>query len=219
MKTDLYQEQKEYFRQAYVTGEHGWPIHEATSFVLRALRQIRKKKGKAGRVLDLGCGEGRHTLAAAREGFEAVGLDYQPLALKKARVIAQTSGVRGRFRFLAGDAFNLPLRPGSFDAVIDYGCLHHVKMSDTRRYAESVFPLLPPGGHFILSCFSTRFKHHPGEKRKRNWICHKGHYDRFFRKSDFKDLFGRWFNRVMIEEERDGHYAFWHVLMEKKAGK
>ena len=131
---DLYQTQKEYFKQAYVTGEHGWPVYEATSFVVQSLRRIRKKvKGRPGRILDLGCGEGRHTIAGVREGFQAVGLDYQPLALKKARSIAIKSEVRRGFRFLAGNAFNLPFRPGSFDGVIDYGCLHHVKMPDTTR--------------------------------------------------------------------------------------
>lgn len=216
---DLYDAQKAYFRKAYESGEHGWPVYEPTSFVVRGLRRIRKKiKGRAGRILDLGCGEGRHTIAGAREGFQAVGLDYLPLALKKARSIASQNKVRGKLRFLAGDAFNLPFQPGTFDGVIDYGCLHHVKMPDTTRYIQSVFPLIPAGGYFILSCFSTRFKHYPGEKRKRNWITHKGHYDRFFRKSDFKNLFGQWFKIETIEEEREGHHAFWHVLMEKKPG-
>ncbi|HEY5648165.1 MAG TPA: methyltransferase domain-containing protein, partial [Nitrospiria bacterium] len=86
----LYQEQKEYFRQAYLTGDHGWPVHEPTSFVVRSLRQIRERmKGEAGRILDLGCGEGRHTFASVREGFEAVGLDYQVPALDRARAIAE----------------------------------------------------------------------------------------------------------------------------------
>jgi SAM-dependent methyltransferase len=216
---ELYQKQKKYFEKAYQTGEHGWPTAGPTPFVLRALSRIRKSAapGRA-RVLDLGCGEGRHTLACAREGLDAVGLDYQPMAIRRARVFARREKIqiRGRFRFLVGDAFRLPFHPDSFDGLIDYGCLHHVKIGDTRRYLKSVLPCLKPGGYFILSCFSTRFRHHPDEKRRRNWLVHKGHYDRFFQKRDFKTLFGKEFEILKAEEKADGLYVFWHVLMRKK---
>ncbi|MBI3611148.1 MAG: methyltransferase domain-containing protein [Nitrospirae bacterium] len=213
----LYQKQKKYFEKAYETGVHGWPTVGPTPFVLRALTRIKTAAASGrGRILDLGCGEGRHTLASAREGFDAVGLDYEPLAIRRARSFAKRQKISGRFRFRVGDAFRLPFPPNSFDGIIDYGCLHHVKIGDTRRYLESVIPCLKPGGYFILSCFSTRFKHHPGEKRRRHWLVHKGHYDRFFRKRDFRALFGKQFEILKAEEKADGLYVFWHLLMRKK---
>ena len=213
----LYQRQKEYFEKAYSTGEHGWPTVGPTPFVLRALTRIKAAAapGRA-RILDLGCGEGRHALACARAGFDAVGLDYQPRAIRKAQAFARKLKIRRGVRFMVGDAFRLPFPPDRFDGIIDYGCLHHVKIGDTRRYFDSVLPRLKPGGYFILSCFSTRFKHHPGEKRRRNWLVHRGHYDRFFRKRDFKALFGKRFDILKLEEKGDGLYVFWHVLMRKK---
>lgn len=212
----LYQRQKKYFENAYKSGQHGWPTVGPTPFVLRALRMIRREAAR-GRVLDLGCGEGRHTLACARVGFDAVGLDYQPLAIHRARALARQQKVRGGFRFMVGDAYRLPFPPNSFDAIIDYGCLHHVKIGDTHLYMKSVLPRLKPGGYFVLSCFSIRFKHHPGEKRRRNWLVHNGHYDRFFRKRDFGRLFGKQFEVLKIEERDEGLYVFWDVLMKKKA--
>ena len=213
----LYQRQKKYFEKAYETGTHGWPTVGPTPFVLRAIPRIRKSLDSGrGRILDLGCGEGRHTLACARAGFDVVGLDYQPLAIRRARAFARGQKVRGRFRFMVGDAFQLSFPPNAFDAIIDYGCLHHVKIADTRRYFDSVLPRLKPGGHLVLSCFSIRFKHHPNEKRRRNWLVHRGHYDRFFKKGDFKTLFGKQFDILRIEERGDGLYVFWDVLMRKK---
>ena len=214
----LYQQQKDYFEKAYESGEHGWPVTGTTPFVSKAFRRMKRelRSRGPGRILDLGCGEGRHTLAGAQEGFSMVGLDYQPLAIKRALTFARERKIREGFRFLLGDAFKLPFRKASFDGVIDYGCLHHVKISDTRRYADSVFPLIRPGGYFILSCFSTRFKHHPGEKRSRNWLVHRGHYDRFFRRQDFKILFGKFFEILEITEHDEGLYVFWHVFMRKK---
>jgi SAM-dependent methyltransferase len=138
------------------------------------------------------------------------------MAIRRARAFARGRKIRGRLRFMVGDAFRLPFPPGRFDGLIEYGCLHHVKIGDTRRYLKNVLPCLKTGGYFILSCFSTRFKHHPGEKRRRNWLVHQGHYDRFFRKKDFKTLFGSQFEILKMEEKSDGLYVFWHVLMRKK---
>jgi SAM-dependent methyltransferase len=114
--------------------------------------------------------------------------------------------------------FALPFASNAFDVVMDYGCLHHVRRADTQRYLDQVVPLIKPGGYFLLSCFSTKFKHHPDERRTRNWLVHAGHYDRFFRREDFRPLFGRWFDILEMTEDRDGSYVFHNVLMRKRPG-
>ena len=215
----LYAQQRRYFERAYETGEHGWPTTEPTPFVVRSVRTLMKqgRLSRHDRALDLGCGEGRHTIACAELGLSAVGLDYQPLAIIRAKSMPKAKSLRRDVRLLIGDAFALPFRSGSFSLVIDCGCFHHVKKTDTSRYLKSVVPLLVPGGYFILSCFSWRFRHYPGERRKRDWLVHRGHYDRFFKKTYFDDIFGEWFEIKKIEEESDGLYAFYQVLMRKKS--
>ncbi len=113
----LYARQRRYFEEAYKTGEHGWPVTEPTPFVVRSVKQLLRKKafGKKGRVLDLGCGEGRHTFACAELGLQAVGLDYQRLAISRAQKMSKTGQIRRGYYFLVGDAFHLPFSEGSFD--------------------------------------------------------------------------------------------------------
>jgi SAM-dependent methyltransferase len=210
---NIYQSQKSYFETAYRSGEHGWPVEGPSEPIIRFLNQFKKEKS-SGRVLDIGCGEGRHTAFFAEQGYEAIGLDYQSLALERARRL--TGNVKPHLHFVLGDVFHLPFAPEDFDVILDYGCLHHVRKRDTGAYLESVVPLLKPGGYFLLSCFSMRFKHHPGEKRSRDWLVHKGHYDRFFKKGSFKEIFGKEFEVVHLEEERQSLYAFYHVWMRKR---
>jgi SAM-dependent methyltransferase len=210
---NIYQSQKSYFETAYRSGEHGWPVEGPSEPIIRFLNQFKKEKS-SGRVLDIGCGEGRHTAFFAEQGYEAIGLDYQSLALERARRL--TGNVKPHLHFVLGDVFHLPFAPEDFDVILDYGCLHHVRKRDTGAYLESVVPLLKPGGYFLLSCFSMRFKHHPGEKRSRDWLVHKGHYDRFFKKGSFKEIFGKAFEVVHLEEERQSLYAFYHVWMRKR---
>lgn len=213
LNMDLYESQRRYFETAYRTGEHAWPVSGPSPPVVRFLEQYRLKK-PSGWILDIGCGEGRHAAFFAHAGYRSVGLDYQAGALSRA--IDQFQKGQSNLRFIMGDVFQLPFTRNAFDVLLDYGCLHHVRKRDTNTYLNSVIPLLKPGGYFLLCCFSTKFKHHANEKRSRDWLVHKGHYDRFFRKGSFQSIFGKAFKVKHIEEERDGHYVFYHVLMQKK---
>ena len=208
----VYRAQRAYFERAYATGEHGWPTEGVSPMVARFLRTFRSRDR---RVLDIGCGEGRHTRAFAGAGALAVGVDLEPKALARAREAADRGSGRGP-GFVQADVFALPFAPSTFDVVLDYGCLHHVRRRDTQRYLEQVVPLLKPEGSFLLSCFSTKFKHHAGERRTRDWLVHRGHYDRFFRRTDFDAIFGREFDILDATEDRDGLYVFHNVLMRKK---
>ncbi|MEW6684022.1 MAG: class I SAM-dependent methyltransferase [Nitrospirota bacterium] len=210
--TGIYRAQRAYFSHAYETGRHGWPTVGVSPMVARFLRSV---KGRGGRALDIGCGEGRHSAAFAQSGFLTVGVDLEPKALARAR--AALNGAADGPTFLQANVFALPFSAGTFDVVVDYGCLHHIRRPDTRRYLDQVVPLLKPGGYYLLSCFSTKFKHHAGERRTRDWLVHAGHYDRFFRRADFPAIFGRWFDLLELTEDRDGLYVFHNVLMRKRA--
>lgn len=213
----LYKSQKEYFHRSYQKEETPWPNIEPTREIKEFLSII-KKKINSGLMLDLGCGEGRHSYLFQEKGYKVVGIDYQETALKKAIARGQNRKLAsfGKPFFIAGDLFSLPLKRNLFDIVLDYGCLHHVKKADFRNYLNILVNLLKPRGYYILSCFSTAYKHYPGEKRKRDWLVHKGHYDRFFKSSEFAVLFGLQFDILRILEEKSGLSVFYHVLMRKR---
>jgi len=207
----IYPAQKKFFEEAYRTGEHGWPVSDPSEPVARFVRKYQKN---GARVLDIGCGEGRHAILFANRGHETIALDDQPQAITRA--IQINRAISPHLRFVIGDAFHLPFAPNTFDVILDYGCFHHVRKQDEKYYLQNLLALLKSGGHFLLCCFSTRFRHTPDERRSRNWLVHRGHYDRFFRKGDFKTIFGGAFDLLAIEEEQQDLHAFYHVLMRKK---
>jgi len=126
---EIYAKQRKFFRKAYETGEHGWPEVGPTPQVARLVKTLGAGRGKA--ALDLGCGEGRHTILMAREGYAVTALDLEPLALRKARAYVRRAGVRADF--VVGNALDLKFGDAAFDLVLDYGCFHHVVTRDWPR--------------------------------------------------------------------------------------
>lgn len=208
---EIYRKQKKFFRKAYETGQHGWPEIGPTPHVVRWVQKLGSGRGRT--ALDLGCGEGRHTILLARHRYDVTALDYEPLALRKAQVQVRKAGMDARF--VAGDALNLRFADAAFDLVLDYGCFHHVVTRDWARYRRGIARILKPGGHLLLSVFSTKFRHHPGERRTRNWLVHRNHYDHFFTRTEIREAFAPGFELRGILEELDGLNGFLHALLRK----
>jgi len=208
---ELSAKQKQFFRKAYETGEHGWPEIGPTPHVARLVKLLGPGRGKS--ALDLGCGEGRHSILMGRQGYAVTAFDLEPLALAKARVHLRRAGLRADF--VAGNALDLRFDDAAFDLVLDYGCFHHVVTRDWARYRREIARVLRPGGHLVLSVFSTKFKHHAGEKRSRNWLVHRNHYDHFFTPAEIRGAFAPAFDLRELLEEHEGLNGFYHVLLRK----
>ena len=75
---------------------------------------------KGHRVLEVGAGSGRDTLALARAGATAVVVDYAPMSLEL--VARQARDQRQRVALVRADALAMPFRDGAFDVVFHRGC-------------------------------------------------------------------------------------------------
>jgi SAM-dependent methyltransferase len=184
-------------------------VEEPCVYALRFLRRLRRVVPR-GRLLDIGCGEGRHAIAAAKLGFRVTAVDYEPLALQRARECARAKGVRG-IVLREADVFRLPFPDSCFDVVLDYGCLHHQRKSDWPAYTASILRVLRARGFYVLSVFSPEFRFF--RQSRRPWHIAFGAYRRCFRAEDIVRLFGRDFEVVEMIEERGEGGGFWHALM------
>lgn len=106
------------------------------------------------RVLDVGCGEGRHSLSAAFLGAGAVvGLDLSARDLATARQRAQEfsegQGPLAPLTFLKGSALDLPFEDHSFDGVICSEVLEHI--FPYQAVLKEIVRVVKPGGWVALS--------------------------------------------------------------------
>ncbi len=202
------QANESYFRQAYRTGEHGWGVEEPDPYALAFLKSL-ERKTPSGNLLDMGCGEGRHAIAAAKLGFHATAIDFEPLALRRARRFAKAQGAK-QVRFRKASVFDLPFRENAFDIALDYGCLHHQKKADWRGYRTTLLRVLKPEGFYALSVFAPEFFLFHGSRRP--WHIAGGAYRRYFTLEELHGLFGAHFE--FLEEHHEPR-GFWHLLMQR----
>jgi cyclopropane fatty-acyl-phospholipid synthase-like methyltransferase len=72
-------------------------------------------------VYDLGCGDGRIVIAAARDfGASGVGIDIDPARIAEANMLARLSGVGDRVRFAVQDLFQTDFSDASVVALYLY---------------------------------------------------------------------------------------------------
>ncbi len=72
-------------------------------------------------VFDLGCGDGKIVIAAAREfGARGVGVDIDPQRITESTANAQKAGVTDRVKFLLGDIFDPAIKIGDATVVTLY---------------------------------------------------------------------------------------------------
>jgi len=107
------------------------------------------------RVLDIGCGSGRHTCEAYRlPGVVAVGADRDQPDLLKARErlefhdrLGEHGG--GRWSLAAADVCALPFPPACFHAVVCSEVMEHIP--DHHRALDELVRVLKPDGHLVIS--------------------------------------------------------------------
>ena len=99
------------------------------------------------RVLEIGCGTGRHTQRLARDGHEVVGIDLSKGMLKIAH--QKLSGF-DNVRLIEGDLFSLNLTDlDQFDLVICALVLEHI--ADLDRFFRCVHSVMTQNSTFYLS--------------------------------------------------------------------
>lgn len=96
------------------------------------------------RVLDIACGRGRHSLAAAARGCNVVAVDQDPDRFKEAQAIADSKNLS--IEWVVGDLTSYEIPSQSFDTVLIFNYLDRRRMP---AFKEGV----KVGGHMLFETF------------------------------------------------------------------
>ena len=104
-----------------------------------------------GRVLELGCGNGRNAVHLASLGCTVDAVDFSERAVEWTQQRARLAGAAVAVQCCS--IFDATFSDGSYDLVYDSGCFHHLPPHRRKDYVELVDRALKPGGSYGLVCF------------------------------------------------------------------
>jgi precorrin-6B methylase 2 len=97
-------------------------------------------------VMDLGSGDGRNIIAAAKRGATAIGVEFNPDMVELSNRLAKEAGVAGKARFIEGDMYAADISKATVMALF--------LLPENLRKLRDKFLDLRPGSRLVLNTFA-----------------------------------------------------------------
>ncbi|MFO7964017.1 MAG: class I SAM-dependent methyltransferase [Desulfobacterales bacterium] len=182
------------FQWRYFRGQTPWDTEVTPPEVIEFMENT-----PPGKALDLGCGTGTNAITLALRGWEVTGVDFVGKAIRTARKKAAKAGLD--IEFHVADVTDLSFLNGTYDYVLDIGCLFTLEGEDRIRYARNLKRLMKPNGVFMLYAWLPR------PRKKTTWGIAPEEVDALL-KPDFIEI------RTAIGEEK-GFPTGWYWYRKK----
>lgn len=177
------------------------------------------------RVLDLGCGIGRHVIYCHDMGLEAYGVDLSEMAIATSIKWACSRGSNELIpRLVQSDARNLPFDTGFFSYSVSHGTLDSMPFSIARAVVTELARVIEPHGLFYCDLISGDDSYHACEFSGEEIVStahEKGTTQLYFNLSLIQTLFDGFFDIIelsLIRREdvfKKSYHSRWHLVLKK----
>jgi ubiquinone/menaquinone biosynthesis C-methylase UbiE len=183
-------------------------LKQLVPFVVDALPIFKRRKVK--RLLDLGCGAGRHCIYLSKNGFDVVGVDVSRSALKLAKERASEENLKD-ITFVEATMTNIPFDDRRFDAVLSVSVIHHALKRDIKTTISEIHRILKKRGIFLANLTSMDDpRYGAGEKVEADTFRTLEAYEErrfkelhhYFSKREVYELLSN-FSRAIVESLKD----------------
>ncbi|MEW6096135.1 MAG: class I SAM-dependent methyltransferase [bacterium] len=117
-------------------------------------KEIERKKRKVERILDVGCGNGRHLVYLAKKGFNSYGIDISQKALQILQNWLNQENLQAELK--KASVTEIPYPDEYFDVVVCLGILDHILIKETKKGIQEIERVLKSKGILFLGLRSDR---------------------------------------------------------------
>lgn len=210
-----------------------YPHEEVIRFVSKFIRKRTgldefkdvSHKAEEARVLDLGCGIGRHVIYCNEMGLDAYGIDLSGTAVQVAIEWATRKGVSEPSRKIQqGDIRQLPWDDGYFDYAVSHGVLDSMPFEIARAACKELARKMAIGGLFYCDLISGDDSKHSREYNGEEVVTtdhEHGTVQLYFNLSKIYSMIAGLFEVVeciLIRREevlRGGYSSRYHLILKK----
>ncbi len=147
-----------FYKFQYLVGMTPWERMPSLPIGDQAVALIdREESGREppyGRALDLGCGTGLWSTRLAQHGWEVIGIDVVPKALRIARERARRAGVEIRFVEGTITALTAAGIGSGFRLILDFGVVHGLPPEQVQVVGREVTAVASEDATLLMYAFS-----------------------------------------------------------------
>lgn len=110
--------------------------------------RLRLPAGEGRLFLEVGCNWGRWCIAAARSGYQPVGIDPSLRSIRAANRVSRQLGINAFY--IVGDSRFLPFPDQSFDQIFSYSVLQHLSKPDALSSLAEIRRVLHSGAGAMI---------------------------------------------------------------------
>jgi cyclopropane fatty-acyl-phospholipid synthase-like methyltransferase len=180
------------------------------------------------RILDLGCGTGRHTVFLMKNGFDVYGIDISKKAIEISSKKLNDLGFKPKLK--VNDMSSMDFDDGFFDGIVSTYTIFHSTIEKFRKTIAEIYRILKPGGLFIFNAISVKDGWYgKGKEIEKNTFKPTMHPDEadiphhFFSKNEIISVISEQtnFNILNIHhstgwsKRRNTEMGFWNIIAKK----
>ena len=167
----------------------------------RSIEMVCSRIPLGGRILDAGCGNGRHLLPLSKL-YHVTGIELSPTALRNAKSHLEKNNLCSHY--CASTTTHLPFSDNSFDGVLCLGVLQHLYENERLLTVSEFYRILVPGGFLFLEAFGVddmRYGKGDNTKEENTFLRNKGIIYHYFTREEVKSLLEKY--EFQITDIRD----------------
>lgn len=188
--------------------EQGYFFNESHESIDRVVTHLEGSKSK--RLLDLGCGTGRHVIHFAKEDYDVYGMDTSTTALELSQKWLDKLNLSANLQ-TASMTEVLPYESNYFDAVISVQVIHHGRLATIQQVISEVKRVIKPNGILLITVPAVKNQGKTYEEIEPNTFVpldgiEKGMPHHYFTEQSLREAFHN-FNILDITVDKVEHFC------------